>query len=276
MSIKQGGDIMEIKSIAIYLDTENIKGTLNIQDLLDDINLKVTAQHENTKTIFAFKKAVGDQSSIKRFRTQLKELNFEIQDTPHITGKKNRADLIICLDAFEKIYIDNPVVDLFVFLTNDSDYSVIMDILRRYNKEVWLVATEEDAQRSIFKSAADNILLISDYQDQDPKVKLKQNGMTLPEIKLKTNKDKRTFKAILKVFKSYEVDMPYQRGHTNNSFRLLERTLDISDTQFKNFNGLYKYLNTKGIIKLTKDDKNVDIITVTDKKLVNRLLESKL
>lgn len=264
---------MEIKSIAIYLDTENIKGMLNIQDLLDDINLKVTGQNENVKTIFAFKKAVGDQSSIKRFRPQLKQLNFEIQDAPHITGKKNRADLIISLDSFEKLYIDNPKIDLFVFLTTDSDYSVIMDILRRYNKEVWLVATEEDAQKVIFTSAADNILLISDYQNVVGNPKFKANGLTIPDIKLKNDKDKRAFKAILKVFKSYTVDMPYQRGFTNNSFRLLERTLDISDTQFKNFNGLYKYLNTKGIIKLTKDDKNVDIITVTNKKLVNRLLE---
>ncbi len=267
---------MEIKSIAIYLDTENIKGMLNIQDLLDDINLKVTGQNENVKTIFAFKRAVGDQSSIKRFRPQLKQLNFEIQDAPHITGKKNRADLIISLDAFEKLYIDNPKVDLFVFLTTDSDYSVIMDILRRYNKEVWLVATEEDAQKVIFTSAADNILLISDYQSIVGNPKIKTNGLSLPDIKLKGITDKRAFKAILKVFKSYTVDMPYQRGFTNNSFRLLERTLDISDTQFKNFNGLYKYLNTKGIIKLTKDDKNVDIITVTNKKLVNRLLEIKL
>jgi len=267
---------MEIKSIAIYLDTENIKGMLNVQDLMDDINLKVTGQNENIKTIFAFKKAIGDQSSIKRFRPQLKQLNFEIQDAPHITGKKNRADLIISLDAFEKIYIDNPVIDLFVFLTTDSDYSVIMDILRRYNKEVWLVATEEDAQKSIFNTAADNILLISDYQNPDDKKVLKQNGLVLPDIKLKSETDERAFKAILKVFKSYVVDMPYQRGSTNNSFRILERTLDISDTQFKNFNGLYKYLTTKGIIKLTKDDKNVDIITVTDKKLVNRLLETKL
>jgi hypothetical protein len=267
---------MEIKSIAIYLDTENIKGMLNIQDLLDDINLKVTGQNENVKTIFAFKRAVGDQSSIKRFRPQLKQLNFDIQDAPHITGKKNRADLIISLDAFEKLYIDNPKVDLFVFLTTDSDYSVIMDILRRYNKEVWLVATEEDAQKVIFTSAADNILLISDYQSVVGNPKIKTNGLSLPDIKLKGITDKRAFKAILKVFKSYTVDMPYQRGFTNNSFRLLERTLDISDTQFKNFNGLYKYLNTKKIIEISKDDKNVDIITVTNKKLINRLLEMKL
>lgn len=264
---------MENKSIAIYLDTENIKGMLNIQDLMDDINLKVTGQDENIKAIFAFKKAIGDQSSIKRFRPQLKQLNFEIQDAPHITGKKNRADLIISLDAFEKIYIDNPTVDLFVFLTTDSDYSVIMDILRRYNKEVWLVATEEDAQKSIFTSVSDNILLISDYQDKDNKKVLKQNGIDLPKIDMKSDTDKRAFKAILKVFKSYVVDMPYQRGSTNNSFRLLERTLDISDTQFRNFNGLYKFLHTNKIIKLTKDEKNVDIITVTNKKLITRLLE---
>lgn len=264
---------METKSIAIYLDTENIQGTLNIQDLLDDITLKVTGQDENVKTIFAFKKAVGDQSSLKRFRSQLKELNFEIQDTPHITNKKNRADLIICLDAFEKLYIGNPIVDLFVFLTNDSDYSVVMDILRRYNKEVWLVATEDDAQKSIFKSAADNILLISDYQNVDNKTLPKKDELGLPEIKLDDPKDVRAFKAILKVLKSYEVDTPYLKGNTNNSFRIVERTLDIADTKFVNFNGLYKFLNEKEIIKLTKDATKKDIITITNKKLINRLLE---
>ena len=265
---------MKTKTVAVYLDTENIQGNISIQGLLDDINLKVTGEDEFLKTVFAFKKAVGNHESISRFRDQLKELNFEIQDAPHVAQKKNRADLIISLDAFEKIYLGNPEIDLFIFLTSDSDYSIIMSILRRYNKEVWMVASEKDAQRTIFKSSTDNILLVSDYEIKKPtKAKTTNNGTTAKNrFNLSKEEDKRALVAILKVLKSYTQEKPYIKGNTNNSFRIMERTLDMTDTKFKNFNGLYDFLDTNGIIKFQKNKTGDDHITIMNKRDITKLL----
>jgi len=38
-----------------------------------------------------------------------------------------------------------------------------MDVLRKYGKEVWFVAQEEESKKPIFNSCSDNILIIT-YQ----------------------------------------------------------------------------------------------------------------
>lgn len=108
--------------------------------------------------------ACGNANSISKLREQLTNHNFDIREAPHISEKKNRADLIISLDAFEKLYLDKPSIDRFVFITRDSDFSVIMDILRKYGKEVWLITQAADSQRPIFTSCTDNILLLPQFQ----------------------------------------------------------------------------------------------------------------
>jgi uncharacterized protein (TIGR00288 family) len=147
------------KFIAVYVDLENVAGILDLDRMLQDLILE-----ENLDTpeeyVFAVKFACGNTNSITKLRGQLVNHNFEIREAPKVTGKKNRADLIISMDAFEKLYLDKPSIDRFVFVTRDSDFSVIMDILRKYGKEVWLITQEGDDQRPIFTNSTDNILVI--------------------------------------------------------------------------------------------------------------------
>jgi len=251
----QGG-IMERKSIALYVDLENINGNVDIKELMNDISLQYSK--EESKPVYAVKIACGVTNSIGKYRSQLSELNFEIRETPHIANKKNRADLIISLDAFEKFYINQPNISLFVFLTNDSDYSVIMDLLRKYGKDVWLVTKEEDAKRDIFQNSTDNILIITEYVIEDK---------TKPEQKLfgiKTDIDRRTLTTILKVFNTLDPDKEYESGYLNNQFNKRDNSIKMTNTQFKSFKKLYKFLEEQGVIKVRKEkggDKITDIDT---------------
>ena len=81
-------------SIALYFDLENVNEKLNLSKLLESITLNI---EEDLSPIFAIKLACGDTNGIAKFREQMKDLNFNIREAPHVSQKnlKNRADLIL-------------------------------------------------------------------------------------------------------------------------------------------------------------------------------------
>ena len=268
---------MKIINVAIYLDVENIQGMISLEDLLDDIRLLVTSEFDGAeKAVFGLKKAIGESNTLKRFRNQLSELNFTIEDAPHITGKKNRADLMISVDALEKLHVGNPKFDLFVFLTSDSDYSIVMNTLRKFNKQVWLVATPEDSQRIVFKSSTDKILIIDAYKViTEPKVpKTTKSKTAKPKTtdydKLKpyiTNEmNSRALMNMLKVMRSYQEEKIYTTLDTNNRFRQVDDNLNLSQTKFKKFKAVYKVLVDAHLIEFQKDSSHQ--FTILDKQKI--------
>ena len=268
---------MKTISVAIYLDVENIKGMISLEDLLDDIRLQVVNEFDGVdKAVFGLKKAIGDSNNLKRFRGQLSELNFTIEDAPHITGKKNRADLMISVDALEKLHVGNPAFDLFVFLTSDSDYSIVMNTLRKFNKQVWLVATPEDSQRIVFKSSTDKILIINDYQiiTETKKTTTTKKDTTKPKVtdynKLKPYLEdpvnRRALASMLKVMRSYQEEKIYTTLDTNNRFRQIDDNLSLSQTKFKKFKAIYKVLEEAHLIEFLKDSSHQ--FTLTDKQKI--------
>lgn len=190
--------------IAIYFDLENIDKSFNVEKLMDSIS-------ENLKDIgspnFAIKLACGDKAAIDKFEEQLKDLNFTIQDTPHVakSNLKNRADLILSLSAFENFYLNTPEIKLYIFITSDSDFTVIADILRKYGKDVWLVTKKEYSEKKLFSSCADKILAIENFFDtkssdeeksesnlQEEVMKIVEHYKTLPGKKPTKEKTLRT------------------------------------------------------------------------------------
>ena len=108
--------------------------------------------------------ACGNAASIKKLSKALGEYNFYTRDTPSITSTyKNRADLIISLEAMETLIIQNPIIDRYVFITSDSDFTVIMETLRKYGKEVFLVTKESVSDKPIFNNSCDEILIMESF-----------------------------------------------------------------------------------------------------------------
>ena len=149
-------------SIAIYFDLENVDPKLNLKKLLEAVTLDI---EDDSTPVFAIKLACGRTESIAKFREQLKNLNFDIREAPQVSegNSKNRADLILTVEAFESLYQKSPEIDLYIFITADTDFTVIMDKLRKYGKNVWLVTRASDKEKQLFTSSSDKIRVIDDY-----------------------------------------------------------------------------------------------------------------
>ena len=251
------------KFIAVYIDLENVSGILDLDKMLQDIILE--EQKEDTEEcIFAVKFACGDSRSISKLRKQLVNHNFAIREAPHVSGKKNRADLIISLDAFEKLYLDKPTIDRFIFVASDSDFSVIMDILRKYGKEVWLITREGDELRPIFTNSTDNIITIpqkdkqpeqpvqkkANKQDENKKNDVLPNEKNLTE---KQTKDRIARDLFFRVLKSLDPSKDHLLTSIANKMRQLDKSFKIKNTGFKRMTTLAKEFEKENWYKTLKN-----------------------
>ncbi len=244
------------KFIAVYVDLENVAGILDLDTMLQDIILE-EHQEAPEEYVFAVKFACGNSQSISKLRKQMTNHNFEIREAPHVTGKKNRADLIISLDAFEKLYLDKPSIDRFVFVTRDSDFSVIMDILRKYGKEVWLITKEGDEQRPIFTNSTDNIIIIP--QKKKPtalKKKPLPQGISDKQAENQGDKpvktpdeqtrDKVAEELFIKVLISLDPSEEHLLNAIANKMRQLNKSFKVKNTSYKRMTTLAKEFEKKG------------------------------
>jgi hypothetical protein len=112
----------------MYIDLENnIPADINVKRLMEEIILKNQSSN-NSDTVFAIKMACGNKASIEKFEQKLSEYNFDIRNITRMTSNyKNRADLIISLEAFETLIVNKPVIEKYIFITSDSDFTVIME-----------------------------------------------------------------------------------------------------------------------------------------------------
>ncbi|PIE33413.1 NYN domain-containing protein [candidate division KSB3 bacterium] len=251
------------KFIAVYVDLENVAGIVDLDSMLQDIILEEN-QEAPEEYIFAVKFACGNSQSISKLRGQLTNHNFEIREAPHVTGKKNRADLIISLDAFEKLYLDKPAIDRFVFVTRDSDFSVIMDILRKYGKEVWLITKEGDEQRPIFTNSTDNIIVLSPKKKSAPPKKKpvsqstsdKQEGNHGKKSRKTPDEETRDTVAeelFIKVLISLDPSEEHLLNAIANKMRQLNKSFKIKNTSYKRMTTLAKEFEKKGWFKTKKN-----------------------
>lgn len=251
------------KFIAVYIDLENVAGILDLDKMLQDIILEEDIETPE-EYIFAVKFACGNSNSISKFRGQLINHNFDIREAPHVSGKKNRADLIISLDAFEKLFLDKPSIDRFVFVTSDSDFSVIMDILRKYGKEVWLITKEGDAQRPIFTNCTDNIIPLRPPKKPSAKMEKKETTlkeetrttgekMTQKEEEKEKPKDKIAEELFKKVLKSLDPSEEHLLNPIANKMRQLDKSFKIKNTSYKRMTTLARDFEKKGWFKTKKD-----------------------
>lgn len=160
-------------NIAIYIDLENLKinrndKTLNVNKLMNKIKENAS---KNTK--FIIKYACGNLASIENFESELKNWHFELVDIPPLvletkenkTVAKNRADIAISIKALKDYYTHKDEIDLFIFITSDSDFTLIMDELSKQRKSVWLVCESSKTKKDYFRSCTDKILSIENFID---------------------------------------------------------------------------------------------------------------
>jgi hypothetical protein len=244
--------------IGIFFDLENME-LFDVNQLLQDITLKI---EENIPLIFAIKLACGETGSITKFREQLKDLNFIIRETPHVSNMnlKNRADLILSVEAFESLYQNNPEVNIYVFITSDTDFTVIMDKLRKYGKNVWLVTKREYKEKRLFTSSSDKILVIEDYITDDKK-NTKKKIIGIEKTLLEIGFNEIESNTIKEVIESFEKDVWHENAKFGTKIKNIIKDFSYKGRKINSQTKLFEELKSKKYLDIKKENK-VDLFII--------------
>jgi hypothetical protein len=239
-------------SLALYVDLENLSKCVDFERLLKQLS------GDGRGVVFAVKAAYGNAYQIAtKLREQMRDHSFRFIDTPHLAGKKNRADLMISVDAFERLHINIPPVDRYVFVSGDADFSVIMDKLRSYGKQVWLVCRRGDQHRTILSRSCDKMLFIEDFTGSREPSKVAPPSEGRAETLLKL--------ALLRIGHQ---GLPVNLAVVGNTMRQMDREFTFSGSGFKRLTDLAQHVEKKGILRLGRDGKGeVQIEDVDDSSL---------
>lgn len=236
--------------IAVYIELENVANTkLKLDALMKTLELELNKQDDSTKKpVFAIKSAYGALDSIGAdFKKQLMYHGFYMFNTPKIGDKKNSSDLFISLDAFESLYLNNPNINRYIFLTSDLDFTVIGEKIRKYGKEVWLVCRQEDRARVILSNAFDKLLFIEQYYDLDQNQQKKSN-------RDKQENDRLAKETFIQVLKTINLDkLPCNISVIHERMKLSDPGLDLRNTSFGRFNSLANHFEEQSIIETSKE-----------------------
>ncbi len=251
---------MKRKNNAIYVDLENIPASLDLKSLFDELTLKHNTNPDE-ENVFVIKLACGNAASIKKLEKQLAEYNFYIRDTPSITTNyKNRADLIISLEALETIIIQSPIIDRYVFITSDSDFTVIMETLRKYGKEVYLVTKESVSDKPIFNNSCDEILIMESFQTK-PKIEetktnsAKEKDKEKPESNNTKRNDKLVESIMKKVIDSIDPDTWLLVSLIGIKFHQMDKSRTIERSSYKTIGNLMLKMEKDNLIERRLNDK---------------------
>lgn len=256
---------MHRKNNAIYIDLENIPSNLDLKPLFDELTLK----HNDTpdeENVFVIKMACGNSKAIKKMERQLAEYNFTIRDTPSITTNyKNRADLIISLEALETIIINNPVIDRYVFITSDSDFTVIMEALRKYGREVYLVTKESVSSKPIFNNCCDEILIIESFQpkpkaEEQKTIEVKPRKEEKVEVNPTKKIDKMVEETIKKVVESFEPETWQLVSYVGIKFHQMDKSRMIERSTYKSLGNLLSKLEQDRFLERKTNEKGHPVI----------------
>jgi uncharacterized LabA/DUF88 family protein len=253
---------MTRKNNALYIDLENIPATIDLKAIFDTLILKNDSKEE--ENLFVIKMACGNSSAIKPVVDKLAEYNFDIRDTPKITQNyKNRADLIISLEALETIILDRPNIDRYIFISSDSDFTVIMEKLRKYGKEVCLITKEEYANKPVLNNSCDEIYILESFliikNDTDKTTKPKKTRNVKP---IETNEEI-VEEIMKKIIETLDSEKQHLTSFIGSKFHQMDKSMIIKRSKYKNLNGLLNKLEADGILKKEKNEKGHPCIVLT-------------
>jgi hypothetical protein len=225
-----------------YMDLENIPTRkVDLIRMASDIG-GGNDEHE----VCVVKAAYGSACSMSQsLRKQLQELSYRIVDTPHLSQKKNRADLTISIDAFEDTCVKR--LDRVVFVSSDSDFSIVMDRLRSYGRQVWLVCRRADQNRTVFAHCCDRMFFLEDYwlngQPPTPAVFVKERADYAEDLLMES------LRAI------GAEDLPVSLAELGQHMRRINPLFQLSGTGHKRLVDLARHCELKGILQIRSNAK---------------------
>ena len=263
---------MDYTVCAVYIDLENIPSRVNIKHLMEEIVLR-NQSINNNETVFAVKMACGNMESIKRLESKLSEYNFDIRNVTKITRNyKNRSDLIISIEAFETLYINKPEIEKYIFMTSDSDFTVIMEKLRKHGKQVWLITNTNTSQKPIFNNACNEILIFDNFIDEenvlinnnennseecnrnDISNETKNNVEIFESEHYEIDYDQRAIDAFKRILETQEKGKWYYHSGIVPKMKQIDKSFDIKSTSFGKIGTLVNYFVEQKIVEIDNNE----------------------
>lgn len=142
-------------SAALLIDAENIPAKY-----ADNI-MKFVNQH----TYIKYKRLYGDFSSNCLNAWKNASITYKLEPIQifHLIKGKNTADIALCIDAIE-IAIQDDSVDTFIIVTSDSDMTVIINKLSKYQKKVILLG--QDNTHELLIKTCDNFINLTTLEEK--------------------------------------------------------------------------------------------------------------
>lgn len=249
---------------ALYIDLENISPDIDLKSIFDTLVLQ-NKKNDDEENLFVIKMACGNSNAIKPIVAKLAEYNFDIRDTPKITQNyKNRADLIISLEAIETIIIDKPNIDRYIFISSDSDFTVIMEKLRKYGKEVCLITKETVSNKPVLNNSCDEIYILESFILKKETVTTHHEDKKIKSPNIVASSNEEVVERILKkIFENLDSDRQYLTSYIGTMFHQMDKSLMIKRSKYKTLSTLISKFESDGVIKKEKSEKGHPCIILT-------------
>jgi uncharacterized protein (TIGR00288 family) len=233
-------------NIALYIDLENL--AIGVRDAkYKAFEIGLVIQRLVDKGNIVVRKAYADWNRFTDYKRPLHEAGVELLDMPgsKITGK-NSADIKMVVDALELSYT-KPHIDVFAFVTGDSDFSPLVAKLRENNKHTIGVGVKNSTSPMLIDTCDEFIF----YDDLVRKPRRVRRGGRLAALPKKTRE---AFELLIDAAEAL------QREDKELHSSLVKETMKRKQPQFneeyhgyRSFNRLLEDARRHELIRLRKD-----------------------
>ena len=258
---------VETKNMALFCDFENI--ALGVRDAdFAQFDIAKVLERLLLKGNIVVKKAYCDWARYKEFKAAMHEASFELIEIPHVRQSgKNSADIRMVVDALDLCYTKGHV-DTFVIISGDSDFSPLVSKLRENNKTVIGVGVKNSTSDLLIANCDEFISYDDLVRLHHPHTKAAagQTGRKPargPKGKTAHPVEDKKQEAWDLIIKTYEA-LVEERGEEERIWgsmvkqALKRRKPGFSEAHygFRSFGQLLEEAQTRGILKLERDEKS--------------------
>ena len=254
-------------SMALFCDFENI--ALGVRDAkYEKFDIGKVLERLLLKGSIVVKKAYCDWDRYKAFKAPMHEASFELIEIPHVRQSgKNSADIRMVVDALDLCYT-KAHVQTFVIISGDSDFSPLVSKLRENNKTVIGVGVKSSTSDLLITNCDEFIYYDDLVRRQPPRPRARAGvaggkpAAKAPDKAAGPRGDKKQ-EALNLIVETYEA-LVQERGEGETIWgSMIKQTLKrrkpgFSESYygFRSFSELLEEAETRGILKLERDEKS--------------------
>jgi len=261
----------EITNMALFCDFENV--ALGVRDAkYAQFDIRKVLERLLLKGSIVVKKAYCDWDRYKEFKATMHEAAFELIEIPHVRQSgKNSADIRMVVDALDLCYT-KAHVDTFVIISGDSDFSPLVSKLRENDKAVIGVGVKNSSADLLIANCDEFIYYDDLVRRQPPRTEARPKpvgrrpGGRAPVKAEAPSEDKRQ-EALDLIAETYEA-LVAERGAgekvwgsmVKQALKRRKPGFNESYYGFRSFGQLLEEAETRGILKVERDEKSGDFI----------------